>query len=175
MALMVDTPYKFDLNLIRKDVKWICEKYSNLQIGLTHTIAPLTPEEKITESIGSIYDRDIKKFKFRETDFTEFNEEFKPTYLFEIYKTIPDIGRFRIMNMDGPSAYTIHRDQTKRYHIAVETNSDCLFLFPALKESFHIPANGNVYLMDTRSRHTFLNGSSNMRTHLVLDDISTLK
>lgn len=170
---MTQTLFKFDLELIKQDVKWIQEKYDLPQIGLTHTERAIA--NKITESTGSNYDFDTKTYRFRETDFTEFNDEFKSTYLFEVYNTIPNIGRFRIMKMPGPSAYTIHRDQTKRYHVAVNTNPECLFLFTDLKEQHHIPSDGYAYSLDTRSRHTFVNGSKNIRTHLVLDDISTVR
>jgi hypothetical protein len=175
MALMAKTLHAFDLALIRQDVKFIQSRHNLPQVGLTHSLKDMTEEEKIVESVGSNYDYDKKTYRFNETDFTEFNSQFKSTYLYEIYKSIPNIGRFRIMNMPGPSAYSIHKDQTRRYHLAVETNSDCLFLFPTIKEMYNIPADGNVYLLDTRITHTFLNGSKGMRTHLVFDDISTLK
>ena len=172
---MESTPFKFDLELIKQDVKWILKKHNLSQVGLTHSITVTEQAEKIVESTGTNYNYDTGVYRFKETDFTEFNEEFKQLYLYEVYKTIPEIGRFRIMNMPGPSAYSIHKDLSKRYHIAVETNTDCLFMFPGLKENYHIPADGNVYLLDTRFRHTFLNGSKSIRTHLVLDDISTLR
>ncbi|HEY6437707.1 MAG TPA: aspartyl/asparaginyl beta-hydroxylase domain-containing protein, partial [Ignavibacteriaceae bacterium] len=123
---------------------------------------------------GSIKDYETNQDRFKETDFVIFNEEFKNTSLYEIYNTISGIGRFRIMNMNGPSCYTIHRDKTKRYHYVIETNSNCMFLFPGLKQQFYIPKDENLYLVDTRYRHTFVNGSRERRIHLVMDDISSL-
>lgn len=168
---MDKTSYRFDLNLVRKDVKKIQSLYPDLQqICLTHT--PTVTGDKVLEGVGSNYNYDSKTYRFDETEFVKFNDDFEDTYLYEIYKAIPNIGRFRIMNMIGPSAYTIHRDQTKRYHLAVDTNRDCLFLFPILKKMYHIPADGYVYTLDTRMEHTFLNGSKSLRTHLVFDDIT---
>lgn len=166
--------YNFEFDKIKSDTLKIIEKYNYPQIGLTHSGKANTPEDKIIESTGSIMDRETKIKKFEETDFTIFNDEFKNTSLFEMYKSIPNIGRFRIMVMDGPKCYTIHRDLTKRYHFVLETNMDCLFLFPKLKQQYHIPADGSLYLVDTRYKHTFVNGSWDRRIHLVLDDIGPL-
>jgi hypothetical protein len=33
---------------------------------------------------------------------------------------------------------------------------------------------GNLYIAETRYRHTFVNGSRGRRIHLVLDDLNTL-
>ena len=173
MTLMSTTSFHFDLDLIKIDINWILEKYPFSQVGLKHSVNCL-PENKILESVGSNYDFESKSYRFDERDFTEFNVEFRSTYLYEIHKQVPNIGRFRIMSMPGPSCYSIHRDQSKRYHIAVETNKNCLFLFPGLNTNFFIPADGNMYSLDTRQKHTFLNGSKTHRVHLVLDDISTL-
>jgi hypothetical protein len=167
--------YSFDYNRIKEEVNQIYLENNCLsQIGLTHTDRTLTEEEKITESIGSIYNYEDKTYRYKETDFCIFNERYKGTYLYEIYKSIPHIGRFRIMTMTGPSCYTIHKDLTKRYHYVVETNENCLFLFPRNKVQVHIPQDGNLYLLDTRFPHTFVNGSFHKRTHLVFDDISSL-
>lgn len=166
--------YKFDFDKIKEETISLVEKYNLPQIGLTHSTKDLTEEEKILESTGSIMDRETKVRKFNETDFTVFNEKFRNTSLYEIYRSIPNIGRFRIMTMAGPKCYTIHNDITQRYHYVIETNKDCLFLFPSIRQQFHIPADGNLYKVDTRYRHTFVNGSWGRRIHLVLDDIAPL-
>lgn len=167
--------YSFDFDQIKKEVEIIYQENGCIpQIGLTHSEKDLTEEEKILESVGSIYDRETKTYKFKETDFTVFNERYKSFYLYEMYKSIPNLGRFRIMTMQGPKCYTIHQDLSMRYHYVLETNKNCLFLFPGLSEQFHIPCNGKLYIVDTRYAHTFVNGSNKVRTHLVLDDLSTL-
>jgi len=165
----------FDFERIKTDTLSILERYSWPQIGLTHSIKEMTAEEKLLESVGSIKDPDTGKFKFAETDFVVFNEEFKGTALYEMYQSLENIGRFRIMTMMGPVCYTIHNDLTRRYHYVIETNPDCIFLFPGLRQQFHIPCDQHLYLVDTRFRHTFVNGSRQRRIHLVLDDLSTLK
>lgn len=177
MELVEKLSKSFDLDRVRTDVLSIIGTYNYPQIGLTHSpkTTGLSMEERMLECTGSIMDYDTKVLKFKETDFTEFNEDFKNTYLYEIYKSVPNVGRFRIMVMNGPSCYTIHRDLSKRYHYVIETNPNCLFLFPGVNKMYHIPMDGNLYLTDTRYRHTFVNGSRGRRIHLVLDDLSTLE
>ncbi len=166
--------YNIDYNLVRKEVLAILEEHNFIpQIGLTHTVNVL-PEDRIRESTGSIYDYQTNTFRFRETDFCIFNEAYKTTYLFQLYQSIPNLGRYRIMTLDGPKCYSIHKDMTQRYHIPIETNLNCLFLFPDTAQQYHMPAD-NLYLVDTRHRHTFVNGSKERRIHLVMDDLSTLK
>ena len=167
--------YDFDLDKAKLAVMKILEEHNFIpQIGLTHSPKATTAEEKILESTGSIFDFDNKEFKFKETDFTVFNDAYKGTYLYEMYKSMPNIGRFRIMTMDGPKCYTSHRDLSKRYHFVIETNPDCLFLFPGIKQMHHIPMDGNLYIVDTRYKHTFVNGSRKRRIHVVMDDLSSL-
>ena len=167
--------YNFDFDQIKKEVFSIIEEHNFIpQIGLTHSTKELTEDQKVLESTGSIFDFENKCFKFKETDFSIFNEKYRNTYLFEVYKSIPNLGRFRIMTMDGPKCYTLHKDLSKRYHYVIETNLNCLFLFPDQNQMFHIPCDKNLYLVDTRYRHTFVNGSRSRRIHLVMDDLSSL-
>lgn len=168
--------YKFDFERVKKDVLGILEKYNLPQIGITHSPRSINlyPQEKILDCTGSLYDYDNDKFITDEREFTLFNEEFKSTSLYEMYQSIPNIGRFRIMTMDGPKCYTIHNDLCKRYHYVVDTNYKCLFLFPGLKQMHHIPMDGSLYLVDTRYKHTFVNGSRQRRIHLVMGDLDSL-
>jgi len=168
--------YKFDFEKIKNDTLAILNEFNLPQIGLTHSIKTLNAsmEDKILECTGSIFDYDLDEFKFEERDFTLFNDIFKSTALYEMYQTIPNIGRFRIMTMDGPKCYTIHGDLSMRYHYVIETNPDCIFLFPQNESFYHIPCDQNLYLVDTRKKHTFINGSRSRRIHLVMDDLSTL-
>jgi hypothetical protein len=166
--------YHFDFNEIKKDVLQILDTYNISQIGLTHSTKEMSSDKKLVECTGSIFDYDTKEYKFKETDFTEFNELFKNTSLYEMYKTVPNIGRFRIMTMDGPMCYTIHKDLSKRYHYVIDTNPECLFLFPSVNQIIHVPCDQHLYLLDTRYKHTFVNGSRYRRIHIVMDDLSTL-
>lgn len=168
--------YKFDFDRIKQDTLDILEKYNLPQIGLTHSAKTLnlSQSDKILDAVGSMYDYDNRKFIADEKDFTIFNEEFKSTSLYEMYQAIPNVGRFRIMTMDSSKCYTFHKDLSMRYHYAIQTNLDCLFLFPHHRLFYHIPCDKNLYLVDTRKKHSFINGSRTRRIHLVLNDLSFL-
>lgn len=168
--------YKFDFDRLKADTLAILGRYNIPQIGLTHSIKTLhlSPQDKILESAGSIYDHNTDTYISDERDFTIFNEEFKSTSLYEMYQSIPSISRFRIMTMDGPVCYTFHKDLSMRYHYVIKTNPNNLFLFPDHKLFYHIPCDQRLYIVDTREKHSFINGGRIRRIHLVLNDLSSL-
>jgi hypothetical protein len=168
--------YKFDFERLKRETIEIVDRYPELsQIGMTHSDKEMSELEKLTDCVGSMYDYDARNYKFTEADFPIFNEAYKNTSLYELYSSIPNLGRFRIMVMHGPKCYSIHRDVSQRYHVAIETNENCLFLFPGMNAQLHIPADGNLYKLDTRLKHTFVNGSRRRRIHLVFNEIEEPK
>ena len=164
------TKWNFLQFVALREAERIISKYGSGQgqIGLTHRPGA---KDKIFDSAGSLYNYESGEFDSKESDFTEFNSEFKGSYLHEIYETIGNIGRMRIMVMQGPGAYTIHRDVTTRYHLVLKTNPQCFFVFPDQNEQVHVPCDGSIYELDTKKYHTFLNGSGETRIHLVMDNL----
>ena len=167
--ILEKTEFNFDLKLISADVQFFMNKYPHMtSLGLMHSADARTEEERLRDCTGNA--EFIKKNK-PDTDFIIFNESFAGTYLQTMYEILSSkfkLCRFRIMIMNGPMAYYAHSDPTRRLHYVVETNKDCIFLFPEVEEQFHIPADGNVYIVDTRLRHTFVNASNRRRIHLLL-------
>lgn len=100
-----------------------------------------------------------------EKDFNVVHKNFKNT---EYERIINDFNlvRSRVMLMSEKQCYSIHRDNTWRLHIPIETNPDCLFYFPDYKEHFHLEL-GKVYKVNTTERHTFLNAQKDDRKHFV--------
>lgn len=165
---------KFDFAKLKLEVFDIVEKYQLLQIGLVHTKDAKSEHDKIVESTGSLYDRIKQQYIHSEKDFTEFNDLFKGTEIFNVYSQLQNVGRCRILVMHGPSCYKFHKDITKKYHIAVETNTNCVFVLPNTDEKvIHIPADGQVHLLETRNTHSFLNGSLERRIHVVIEDLTS--
>ena len=78
------------------------------------------------------------------------------------------VYRTRIMLSRPKSAYSIHRDYSPRLHLPLVTNNQCFFLFTRPERLIHMPADGRTYWVDTRESHTFLNGSTDNRLHLVM-------
>jgi hypothetical protein len=78
------------------------------------------------------------------------------------------VYRTRIMVSRPKSCYSIHRDYSPRLHLPLITNKQCYFVFKDPAEFIHMPADGQTYWVDTRSDHTFMNGSIENRLHLVM-------
>jgi hypothetical protein len=77
-------------------------------------------------------------------------------------------GRFRIMAMVHKKCMSMHTDTSKRIHIPVYTNENCLMIID--NRVYHMPADGNAYITDTTKPHTALNANhSFMRLHLLFD------
>lgn len=78
------------------------------------------------------------------------------------------VYRTRIMVAREKTSYSIHKDYTPRLHLPLVTNEQCNFLFTDPLMMQHLPADGSTYWTDTRKYHTFLNGSTEQRLHLVM-------
>ena len=103
-----------------------------------------------------------------ETSYTELCKPFKNTYVEEVYNEIKErwkIGRFRFLMKPPRSCLSWHRDPEKRLHIPIITNPGCRMVIE--DESFHMPADGSLYITDNRKYHNFFNGGEVNRIHLV--------
>ena len=104
----------------------------------------------------------LKDLSHAEEDFTEA--------LFDIPYTnsvIESLGmtRTRVMRLEQKTCYSYHKDPTKRIHIPIITNVDCLMIID--DEIIRYPADGSYYVMDTTKMHTAVNASYEDRIHLV--------
>lgn len=75
--------------------------------------------------------------------------------------------RARIMLMPPRACYSVHADPTARIHIPIVTNDQCWMIWPYNNLCFRLPV-GKAYYADTRRRHTFVNGSTENRIHIVM-------
>ena len=103
-----------------------------------------------------------------EASYTELCKPFKNTYVEEVYNEIKErwkIGRFRFLMKPPRSCLSWHRDPEKRLHIPIITNPGCRMVIE--DESFHMPADGSLYITDNRKYHNFFNGGEVNRIHLV--------
>jgi hypothetical protein len=78
------------------------------------------------------------------------------------------VYRARLMLAREKSCYSIHRDFSPRLHLPLVTNTQCNFLITDPLEMFHLPADGTTTWVNTRLPHTFFNGSTEKRYHLVM-------
>lgn len=104
------------------------------------------------------------------TEYSSILPEFKNTVWEETLTLIPGKKcRARIHTITPFSVLEAHRDFEKRYHIALVTDPACKFIDMEDDRTYHIPADGYVYEVDTTRIHTFVNASNNCnRTHIVV-------
>ena len=103
-----------------------------------------------------------------EEEYTEVCNQFKDTYIEEVYNAIKSnwkIGRMRFLMKPPRSCLSWHRDPEKRIHIPIITNPGCRMVIE--DESYHMPADGSVYITDNSKYHNFFNGGETDRLHLV--------
>lgn len=186
---------KFDLTELDKGYQEVLQirpfpKYVN-RIALTYRPTATSVDEIYhgtslrLEELSETHGRTVM-----EAEYCLFHEEYKKTYLYEVYRRIQEwspyhLGRTRIMKLPPTSTYRVHKDAQIRYHIVLETNPLAVFLcadncygdMPAPNEAgliepmkvLHLPKDGRVWELDANSWHCALNGSDETdRVHLVI-------
>ena len=123
------------------------------------------------EGVGSIYSKADEKWITKESQYKYFIRRFEKTFLHEIYLKISQIsplpiGRVRLMKLNPGATYSLHRDNSIRYHLAIKTNPQSFLRFKD-KGLQHIPADGKVYVTNTLLEHTAVNNGADERIHLV--------
>jgi hypothetical protein len=117
--------------------------------------------------------------------YDDFIPGFKHTYFYTIWNELKEeygnVYRMRLMKLKYKECLSFHLDFYKRYHIPIITN-DRSFLFineaneiPWITDdirvpgivTYHLPAMGNMYLVDTLKYHAAYNGGNSDRIHLV--------
>lgn len=134
-------------------------------VSFTHRHGASNP---ILDGGETQYDQTTGVRKFAESDFCEFNEKLKDTAFYDLYLALPfTVGRMRIRALRPGVAMAMHNDPSPRAHVALVTNPHC-FLTSGQGESHHVPADGKVYVFDTRLTHTAFNASREERLHLTI-------
>jgi hypothetical protein len=153
--------YQFDLDLLKKDVYNVVENVGwgeKNQICLTHP--PGLPDW--FHGTGPL---------MANKTFTELNRFLNGQYIESVYNTVKNaypIGRVRIMLLPGQKCFSLHADITKRIHLPLETNEQCMMIID--NEVKYMPADGSAWLTNTTKPHTALNGNLMFdRIHLLFD------
>jgi hypothetical protein len=117
---------------------------------------------------NSQFDRATGARLYEETEFSVFNKAADDTYFREVYDTLPfSAGRMRLMFLAPITIYQMHRDSTRRAHLAISTNDDCRLV---LRDgtTCHVPPDGHLHIADTTEYHTAYNAGDALRVHLVM-------
>jgi len=111
-----------------------------------------------------------RKIVFKENDFLSFNSYYLGTPVHDLYiklKSEFKLGRVRAIKLAPKKCMSWHKDSTHRLHIPVITDEGCKMIIE--NEVFHLPANGSIYLCNTKKYHTAINASHLCnRIHIVV-------
>jgi hypothetical protein len=179
VKLVTQSNIQIDLPRLQQEVETILSKFdfheTAQQIGFTHSSKAMTREEKLYDCVGSLWSWETNSYVREIDEFTIFNEAFRSSYIYEITERVKKwaplpIGRVRLMNRAPRTCSSMHFDESVRYHIAVTTNQDSLYVFRN-HGVFKIPSDGFLYEFNACEHHTVLNAGATHRIHLVFDSI----
>ncbi len=170
-----------DLDQVRRDVDNILTLQpwpEGNQIGLNYRPNASNPW---LDAAGSRY----VKFSGQtplEKDFSVWNPAV-PAYItqqVELLKAAENcgLGRVRIMRLMPKTGLSVHFDVETRFHLVIKTNPNAYIahcvkeartdsVLPSTSISYHMPADGHWYEVDTRQMHYVYNGGHEERIHLV--------
>lgn len=153
----------------------ICDSFDVLTseiLSIVETFGKNSPQiicqtiEKNSEDwfsgIGSIYELEHQD----EDLYVHLNPNLKETILEKLIVKYNGF-RTRIMILPPRNCYSIHSDPTPRIHIPIISNSQCYMIWPNHSRCLQLN-NGVIYWTDTTKQHTFINGGTEPRIHLVM-------
>ena len=112
--------------------------------------------------VGSIEELEEKE----EKKYNHLHADLVGSYLEKIIKQ-HNAYRTRIMLMNPRQCYSIHSDPSKRLHIPIVTNDQCWMVWPKFNACYQLETT-RCYLTDTTKPHTFINGGTENRIHIVM-------
>lgn len=133
--------------------------HEDLNKGKQTSVQYMEGEDPFLSSIGKL------KKNCHENYYNKLNPLFKNT-VFENIINDYKLVRSRLMWVYGKTCYSIHKDPSKRIHIPIVTNKNCLFIFPEIPKLIHLPI-GKAYSVDTTKQHSFCNFSEEPRLHFL--------
>lgn len=160
-----------DLTDVLSKTEWGVEN----QIGLVHR--PDSIFDLWKDCVGSLYNRETDEELFKETEFTELNNDV-PEYTRKTLLDLADscnfkLGRVRYMRLMPKTGLTVHEDTSERYHLVLETNPYS-YIVQVIPDSsiagvcYRMPSDSYFYRVDTTKPHFVYNGGTTPRIHLVI-------
>jgi len=92
--------------------------------------------------------------------------EFIGTPLGNVLELLDNPGEARLLKLDCGESYTAHSDPDDRIHLAITTNKHSFLIDFDSEKMYHMPADGELWLMDTSKTHIAGNFGARPRIHL---------
>jgi len=96
----------------------------------------------------------------------EVKPEFKGTPLGDVLDSLGAIGQARLLCLESRETYTAHCDPDDRIHLAIVTNPYSFLVNISDNQMYHLPADGQLWHMDTNFVHVAVNWGPRTRIHL---------
>lgn len=96
----------------------------------------------------------------------ETKPEFVGTPLGSVLDLINNPGEARLLKLESGESYTAHSDPDDRIHLVITTNDHSYLIDFDEEKMYHIPADGELWLMDTSKTHIAGNFGARPRIHL---------
>jgi len=123
------------------------------------------------QGIGNRYATGYPMSGLNEDDFTVMHSMIKGTALEAVRHLLP-VTRMRLMQIPPKRCYSMHIDGPGEYrvHLALKTNEYAYIAYAENNQLIHIPADGQLYVINADKRHSAVNfDPNNIRTHLVMN------
>jgi len=93
-------------------------------------------------------------------------DEFNNTPLGNVLANLGNIGQARLLCLESGETYTAHCDPDDRIHLAIITNPFSYIVNIDDETLYHLPADGQLWHMNTGIVHIAVNWGSQTRVHL---------
>ena len=92
--------------------------------------------------------------------------EYVGTPLGDLLEALGNPGEARLLKLECGESYTAHSDPDDRIHVAIVTNKHAYLINFDDKTMYHLPVDGECWLMDTSKTHIAGNFGARPRIHL---------
>jgi hypothetical protein len=92
--------------------------------------------------------------------------EFVNTPLGNAIELMGNVGEARLLKLESAESYTAHADPDDRIHLAIVTDQYSYIIDLDNNKMYHLPADGEVWHMDTGVTHVATNFGARPRIHL---------
>jgi hypothetical protein len=92
--------------------------------------------------------------------------EYLNTPLGNLLESLGDIGEARLLKLVSAESYTAHTDPDDRIHLAIKTTPHSYLIDLDHLNMYHLPVDGQLWLMNTSIEHVASNFDIGQRIHL---------
>lgn len=161
----IEVPIQIDIDALTKDYTNTPNVWSNThptQQQSLHFDPENLDENPLLGSSGA-----LSTSPENERRFSKIVAHLKGTETANVLSQLPlSVFRGRYMKLEAKSCYSIHTDYFWRVHIPLVSNPNCRLIFFDTPEIYYLEV-GKVYLVNTLRPHSYINGGTDNRVHIV--------